>query len=167
MIAARDRDFDGVRAGSLTRVACSPRVEDDPSFRGLRLAAPARVALGAALDPFSSTSSRVIVCGALHLELDYLGLRGRLLTQIVLVAVSATTHRAFSARFEPAPNPVTSPARAGREPGAWPEGSIIQYFNPNLAEVLPLPEEEATYFVYATLGAHVSNVVRIELRRLA
>ena len=42
--------------------------------------------------------------------------------------------------------------------------TVNLYFNPNLATTLSLPEQEANYYVYATLGQYVSNVVRIALR---
>ncbi len=161
----QDRDFDRVEAGSLTAWPCSPRVDADPAFRGIRLTAPGRVTIGAAADPFAPVFARVMVCGALHLDFDYLGARGRFLPRIVLVAVSATTHRVFAARFEPVPNAIPEPPPDPPDPGGWPAGSIIQYWSPNLAELLSLPEEEADYFAHATLGDHVSNVVRIEVRR--
>jgi hypothetical protein len=162
-----DRDFDGVEAGSLTRNRCSPRVEEDASFRGLRLAAPARVVLGGAPEPFSSAFARMVVCGALHVDFAEARRRGGPLSHVLLVAVSATTHRAYAARLEAVPNPIADPDLGAPDPDGWPEGSIILYFNPNLAEALPLPEAEDAYLVYATLGAHVSNVVRTELRRPA
>ena len=162
-----DRDFDKVNARSLVEYDCSPDLE--ASFRGIRLHAPRRVKI--APDPrarYADVFARIIVCGAYHLDATYLDLRERFLHRVLLVAVDARTHAPFAALMEALPNalPVPDPFEGlGLTPQDLEGRSVIEYFNPNLAELLPLPEAEAEYLVYATLGSYVSNVVRIEVHR--
>ncbi|MCC6557366.1 MAG: hypothetical protein IT372_30820 [Polyangiaceae bacterium] len=161
--------FEAVPAGSLSSSACSPDMGADPDLRGIRLHAPRRAFLAPpARDPEGAPPARVIVCGAYHMDSDYLGLREQFLPRILLVAVDAATHRARAGRVEAAsagdlmPEPFQGVPLG---PGAFAGRSVIGYFNSNLAEALSLPAAEADYWVYATLGAYVSNVVRIEVRR--
>ena len=42
---------------------------------------------------------------------------------------------------------------------------ITQYFNVNLVQVLGLPEAEADYHAYVTLGPYKSNVVTLQVRK--
>lgn len=162
-----DRDFDKVDAGSLLEYDCSPEME--LSFRGIRLHAPRRVKI--APDPrarYAGAFARIIVCGAYHLDATYLDLRERFLPRVLLVAVDARTHAPFAAPMEALPNALPEPdAFEGLdlEPEDFEGRSVIEYFNPNLAELLSLPEAEAEYLVYATLGSYVSNVVRIDVHR--
>ena len=88
--------------------------------------------------------------------------------RIVLVAVDAADHRAFVGTMEPVANAIRVPSpldRMNLSPQDFAGRSITGYFNPNLAQVLSLPEKEAEYIAYATLGEYVSNVVRIQVRR--
>jgi hypothetical protein len=163
----RDQDFDAVPAGSLTDNACSPRIEDDPRFRGIRIAAPQKVALEGKPDEYGYFA-RVIICGAYQLDSNYLGLRERFLPRVLIVAVDLKRHLAFAGRAhtllnaEMGPDPFQGEMLNDRE---WKGRFITEFFNPNLVAELGLPREEADYAVYAALGKYVSNVVRIAVRR--
>jgi hypothetical protein len=161
--ALEDRDFDQVQAGSFLSCRCSPDLGGDRAFRGIRLAAPRRVLFteGERADPIDSSFARVIVCGSSLFDAGYLGLGQRFLPYVVLVAVDAATHRAFAGTM----TPVVPTWEPELPPEALAGRTIGNYFNPNLAAALGLPEAEAEYLVYATLGAYVSNVVRVGVRR--
>lgn len=159
-----DRLFEKVEAGSFLSCALSPRLDDDPSFRGIRLRAPGRVRFGGGAPVRRSrTSPRVVVCGAVCVDADYLGLAPDFLSHLVLVAVDAGTHRARAGTMEVIPNRIHD--RGPLTAGPRPDWIVTQWFNPDLGAVLRLPEAEAEYVVYATLGEHVSNVVRIDICR--
>ena len=67
--------------------------------------------------------------------------------------------------MEPIPNPDERPDDL-RDPSVETEGLLIEsYFNPNLAEVLELPERQAEYIVHAVLGDMKSNTVRIRVEQ--
>jgi hypothetical protein len=163
----RDQDFDAVPAGSLTDNACSPRIEDDFRFRGIRINAPQKVALEGKPDEYGYFA-RVIVCGAYQLDSNYLGLRERFMPRVLIVAVDLGRHRAFAGRAHTIMN-----AEFGPEPlegkmlsdADYKGRFITEFFNPNLVAELGLPREEADYAVYAAIGKYVSNVVRIAVRR--
>ncbi len=160
-----DADFDRVPVNTFTDNLCSPDVLSDLRFTGIKIAAPSKVALEGKPDAFG-TFARVVVAGAYRLEANYLGLRERFMPRLVVVAVDLRSHRAYAGH-------VTGLFDA--EPGADPYANMLltdadfqgrfisEYFNTNLAQVLPLPQIETEYAVYAALGAYVSNVVQIAL----
>lgn len=159
-----DRAFDKVSPGSLRAYDCSPDLDGDPAFRGLRVHAPRRVLFGPGTrDPLHGCFARVLLCGSYHLDANYLGLRGWFLPALVLVAVDARTHRAFSGTMDAVADAISRPDE-GLPDDVFARRSLIEHWNPNLARVLSLPEAETDYFAYAMLGDHVSNVVRIEVR---
>ncbi len=153
-------DFRVVVPGSRRRWPCSPALP--PGTLGIALSAPARVPLGPG-DATDDAFARVIVCGAYRFPSNFLGLREQLAKRLLLVAVDAASHRAYAGRVappgeDPGPDPYRGLSDAdleGQLSGGW--------FNPNLAAILPLPERPAGYWVYAQLGEHVSNVVRIDV----
>jgi hypothetical protein len=160
-----DRRFESVFPGSLQPYSCSPELPDDPEFRGVILAAPRVSPL--ARDPDTGAFARVIVCGAYQLDADYLGLRERFLGRLLVVAVDVRTHRPFAGVVRVPGGDIDPDPFAGRGllPSDFAGRSVGGYFNLNLASRLRLPEGEADYHVYATVGEFVSNVVRIEVRR--
>jgi hypothetical protein len=82
---------------------------------------------------------------------------------VLLVAVDAATQETFSGKMTAINNPVPPPDDI--PPGGATEGLLIEsYFNPNLVEVLDLPERSAEYIVYAVIGEIKSNTVRIRVK---
>jgi hypothetical protein len=152
-----DSDFDYVDAGSFDPNHLTPDVESEPRFRGIRIVAPARVALSGKPDRDRSFA-RVMVVGGCHLDSDYLDLRERFLEHILLVAVDCRRHVARASRIELIPNALEHPREPALAP--TPGRSAAVYFNLNLVRLLDLPEVEAEYVIYAMLGRYVSNVVR-------
>jgi hypothetical protein len=164
MALIQDRDFEEVEPGSLTSFRASPDLESDEDFRGIRIRGPARVSFGPRTrDPLSGAFAHIVVCGAYHFDADYLG--GRFLPRLVVVAVDARTHVARAGIMEAVPNQVDVPDPPGGAPPGFSVGSVVEYFNPNLATLLDLPEQEARYVVYAALGSFVSNVLVIDVRK--
>lgn len=87
---------------------------------------------------------------------------------MVVVAVNVRTGASWSAPiqepdFEPSP---PDPPESDPEPGVLRVESLsLRYHTFNLAEVLSLPAEEATYRVHVMLEKHQSNVVTTELKK--
>lgn len=162
---ATDRDFDAVIAGSFEPYAATPALPKDRAFRGIRVAAPARVRPGP--DPHEPTSpafARIMLCGAYHLDSDYLGLQEAFLERVLVIAVDAATHKAFVGRIITEETGIPRDEIAMASPPSEGTSSVMEFFNVNLAVTLPLPGSPADYFAYAAIGEYVSNVVRIEVR---
>lgn len=165
-----DAAFDQVKAGSLSPSPCTPEVdEDDFDYRGIAISAPTRVEfVPGQIDPMTGAFARLIVCGTYTLDGNYLGLREQFLERLVVVAVDTTHHRAYSSGVLAVQNPVSLPDPFDDEvltEADWAGRVVTGYFNPNLAEVMPLAAEEASYVVYVVLGRYVSNVVRIDVEQ--
>ncbi|MBW2523162.1 MAG: hypothetical protein JRI23_03265 [Deltaproteobacteria bacterium] len=166
----QDSDFDQVLAGSLSPSACTPPIdEDDFDYRGIAIAAPKRVEfVPGQVEPMFGAFARVLLCGTYTLDSNYLGLREQFLDRLVAVAVDVHRHRAYSAGVVSLQNPVAMPDHFEGlmlTDQDWEGRMVTGFFNPNLAEVMPLPAEEATYVAYVALGRYVSNAVRIEVVR--
>lgn len=159
-------DFAAFDATLMDETPCSP-VIDDPDFEGIVLNAPESVAYtpGDPPVPGSDAFADVRVCGTACVDQAYRGLHGRVHEEILLVAVDSATQQTYSGKMEPIVNPEERPADLGGGPVDT-EGLLVEsYFNPNLAEVLELPERPAEYLVYAVLGEMKSNTVRIRVER--
>ncbi|GAB4229327.1 MAG: hypothetical protein OHK0028_03370 [Deltaproteobacteria bacterium] len=147
---------------------CSPEIADR-EFRGIVINAPKNVTVGErGAPPWSASALFVPLCGTYVHSLGVdIGLRTDFAKSIVGVAVDAKTHRTFSGKImvdessrrpDPSPEKKLSPKEM--------EGRTIRgYFNANLGESLDLPDREAEYIVYATLGPYKSNVLRICVRK--
>jgi hypothetical protein len=163
-----DTDFDRVPVNSFTDNNCSPDVLSDFTFKGIKIAAPQKVALEGKPDKFGSFA-RVVVCGAYRMEANYLGLRERFLPRVIVVAIDQRSHIPYAGHVtglfnaEPGESPFD---KMPRLPDTAFNGRFVsQYFNTNLVQIMELPQVETDYVVYAVLGKYVSNVVRIALRR--
>jgi hypothetical protein len=161
-----DADFDLVSIGSYEDNLCTPDILDDTAIKGIRIAAPRRVALEGKPD-FFGNFARAVVCGAYRLPSNYLGLREKFLEELLFVAVDATMHEVYSGMLDLEPELDEFPAEPDEpiDDADWEGRSAIQFFNPNLVSILGLPQQEAEYIVYVCLGDHVSNVVRMALVR--
>ncbi|MCA9727304.1 MAG: hypothetical protein KC729_06440 [Candidatus Eisenbacteria bacterium] len=170
-----DPAFDAVTPGSFSDYPCSPEPADEDQI-GILLAAPDTVSYMPGT-PFANDTAfaRVLVCGYYYLPMNTLNLDGDLVEKIVFVAVDAESNRSFTGTMaeespeEPMPDPepsdeeppgpdelVSLPTPADEPIGGW--------FNPNLADILGLPEGAATYTVYAFLGPYRSNTVTIRVQ---
>ena len=149
-----DEDFALVESESLLPWPCSPRIEDDPEFRGIRIVAPQRVIFRGKGAP------RVMVCGGYHLPLGYAGL-AELEHGVWLIATDIEHDRVFVA---PAVRHGGEPTEHAPAPPPTANGAtVLEYFNVDIGRATRMPPQTATWFVYAIIGEAVSNVVAIEL----
>jgi hypothetical protein len=160
--------FDDVKLESTSEEPCSPASED-PTFRGIRINAPARVAFHRDR-PEGGGFARVPICGYYLLPVvTNPGGRG-VMQELRLVAVDVTSREQYTGpvakqRTETVPAPVDH-RLTDEEAAATAAGG---YFNPNLTRHVPLPVRDGLYDVHAELGTRgqpgyvASNTVRIEI----
>lgn len=91
-----DPAFEEVIEDSLLSFGCSPEIED-PSFRGLLIAAPEVVSYTPGdSDPITGAFAPVLVCGTYRLAYETLGLDGDFVESIVLIAVDEGRRETFT-----------------------------------------------------------------------
>ena len=145
--------FERLQLSTFAESACSPAVE--PSFRGLRLAAPSRIFL-AADTPFP-------VVGTHQVGASFLNRFHCMASEIVVVAVDTAAHRPFACNL--APQGLGSD-RSSYDASAPDFDFVVMcgWFNLDLfAWMTDLPRRSARYHVFATVGDVTSNVVTVEL----
>ena len=159
-----DAIFETAAIGSLLESECSPQI--DFMAEGIALRAPEEVYFRQGTAPKGRPFAPVVVCGAYRFRYDTLGLNGNFVDEIVLVVVDASTNEIHSGKIPRRATMARKPAPEKFDLTAQElaERLIGGNFNPNLAEAFPLPAREAEYIVYATLGPHTSNRVRIKVR---
>jgi hypothetical protein len=166
-----DSEFARIRAPTFSRSPCSPTVGDDRAFRGIRIDAPREVAIDEDdADARTGAFAHAIVCGAYRLDANYLDLRQRFLPRVFVVATDPARQRAYAGRLLGGPSQVEPPnplAHLDLAPEDWVGRVVNEYFNTNLVLILGLPPQSATYFVHATIGGYVSNVIKMTLKRRA
>lgn len=151
-IDPREWQFRAVPANSFVATPVSPALPDDPDFLGIRIDAAARVTFA------PGAPWRLVVTAALRAEDGRWGAPFPP-AWVLFVAVDAATHEARAGKMR-------MRRRRASVLGPPIPGGIVGYFvNPDLVEALSLPAVEATYFVYATFGDLVSNVVRVTVTR--
>ncbi len=158
-------DYDAVVAGAAEDFPTTPDILRDPDFRGILIAGPDEVPLDGP-EEFDGSFTRMIVCGALHIDSNYLGLREDFLDAVLLVAVNTSNHTPYIAPLPGVPNAIPLPdSLEGIEVTAsdWEGRSVVLFFNENLVSALGIPKVAAEYVVYATLGQYVSNVIRMRV----
>ena len=161
-----DAAFEEVTEGSYQYFECSPDI-DDPDFRGILLNAPSVVTFGpGSSNPLNGAFAPVVVCGAFVFDYSTLGLNGDFADSIVMVAVDEKSRRSFRGTMTGIENaePMPEGLDDDENESDFSEDIIGGYFNPNLAVILGLPEQEADYVVYALLGTFESNRVRISVK---
>jgi hypothetical protein len=89
-----------------------------------------------------------------------MNLRGHYIDHILYVAVNAKTHQTYSSKVESVPNAIPGP---DPDDGREPEMIVGEVFNPDLAELLRLPAEQAEYIIYAALGPFQSNSLTVKV----
>jgi hypothetical protein len=163
-VSATDREFAAVELNSLEPNACSPRPPDD-AFRGVLIRAPSRVTFKESerVGRFGAFAA-IPICGYYQLELAALPPCDDVVQAMRLVAVDVATGEEHSGHMVDAdpgePPPIEEPPPTAEEL----EGlSVGGYFNPNLADFVPLPERAAVYDVFVELGEFRSNTARIEV----
>jgi hypothetical protein len=161
-------DFGSIVTGSLVSNNCSPRITDY-EFRGILINAPETVCFDESTrEPLTGSFAKIIIAGAYRFKYDTLGLNGRFLESILLVAVDSTTHKVYSGKLRVFETPARQQyklADDGLSEDDFEDYIITEYFNPDISTALSLPPAEAQYVVYATLGPYKSNAVSINVRR--
>jgi hypothetical protein len=114
-------------------------------FRGILINVPRSVPPGAG----------VPLRGYLKLPYDYGGRGDRLVEQVVIYAIAASSLLVASGFVGLPGVTMDLPQATTPEPGLF----IGKYFNPELDELFAMPP--GRYFVYAALGEYVSNVATL------
>jgi len=146
-------DFNAVALGDHSENPCTPRIGKD--FTGIRINVPERVVAGQ--DQFA-------ICGTYRFAAEYVYSIPDIYDAIVLVVVDAERHRPFACNFvEPFSDEADAePAEPPEDPEWMKDHRIQKYFNVDLLRYLEgLPERSATYYVYALIEDHVSNVCKV------
>lgn len=148
-------DFNKVRMGMNEPNDCTPELED--RFVGIRIDAPEQVHLG---------HDQFVVCGTFQFVPEYVYSFDYMHHAIVLVIVDAVFHQPRSRNLKPPGTLLAQPRPAG--PFKRPEGIsnilIQRFFNADIWELFrSLPYRSTSYYVYAAIENHVSNVCQVEL----
>ena len=145
--------FERVRWDSFEESACSPPLPRD--FRGLALAAPARVSAG--------PDAVLPVAGAFQVGARFVNRFRSMANEITLIAVNTATHAPASANLL---RPDCEALPSGFSPSNPHLDRVVVcgHFNLDLFQWMKaLPRDPARYHVFATVGDVVSNVVTIEV----
>lgn len=156
-----DKMFDDVPLGSNEPTPCSPE-PPDPSFEGILINAPSRVSFeeGETVGR-REAFARIPICGFYRLSPPSPPKYPTIQEGMVLVAVNTETGERYSGTLAD-PDPVAPPPDTEPPPADVLADIVVSgYFNPNLADYVPLPAEEAIYDVHVELDEMKSNVVRI------
>jgi hypothetical protein len=159
--------FAEVEPDSFSEELCTPEIVE--GFEGLALAAPETVFYDAGQEnPLTGAFADIIVCGVVSLPYDTQGLEDVFLYSIILTAIDQATRKKYTGQLSQTGTSETDdPTLDSRVPMEIAEGEeivITDYFNPNLTLLLDLPEQDAEYLVYATVGPYKSNQVRIRVK---
>jgi hypothetical protein len=143
------------------RNPCSPP-PTDPSWRGIVIQAPSKVSFkrGAPVGETKAFAA-IPVCGVYRVDVPFPPVKSNLM----LFARDKKTNKIYSgpvielddSPFEPDPD--SRPLSAEDVKGM----SVSQYFNPNLADFVDLPEAPGVYEVHVMLREMRSNAVTIEI----
>ena len=166
-MAYDDPRFGQVTLNSRGPTPCSPRAPL-PSFRGILVAAPARVtfARGQSVGRLGAFAA-VPLCIYYCLEPARVKPHDNTIEALRLVAKDLATgdvHTGHIIDPDPkAPLPPDVAALAPPDRAALARMAVGGYVNPNLADYLPIPAAPAVYAVHVELEPYTSNTVRIEL----
>ena len=164
-----DEMFKKVELDSRMPNPCSPE-EPSPLFLGILINAPSRVFFKKGEKVEDGSAFAIIpICGLYMLQMSRILKYINVIEAMRLVAVDKETNWEFFGRVaEPIPGAPKQkyPALSREEVANMVSGG---YFNPNLAERVPLPEKSGKYDVHVELGERdsddfiQSNVVTIEI----
>jgi len=146
-------DFNAVALGDHSENPCTPRIEKE--FTGIRVNVPERVVAGQ--DQFA-------ICGTYRFPAEYVYSIPDIYDAIVLVVVDAERHTPFACNFQGpfSAGPGEESPPVPEDPEWMSDHRIQKYFNVDLLRYMDgLPERSATYYVYALIEDHVSNVCKV------
>jgi hypothetical protein len=149
-------DFNAVETGDHVRNECTPDLEK--GFIGMRIAAPQAVQLG---------SDLFAVCGTYRFSAEFTYSYTSITRAVVIVAVDAATGRPYARSLADDTGGDRAPVRREtphQDPDWMENHRVRRYFNIDLLRYLDLPRVDATYFLYALIEDHVSNVVSVRVK---
>lgn len=145
--------FERVGWDTFEQNECSPPLP--ASFRGLLLAAPARISAG--------PRAVLPVAGAYQVSGRFLNRFTSMVNEITLVAVDTATHAPRSTNLL-RPDHQAMPSGFSPSNPRLDRIVVSGHFNVDLFQwMTALPRDPARYHVFATVGDVVSNVVTIEV----
>ena len=149
-------DFNSVELGDHSENACTPAIEKD--FIGMKINAPTVVRSGE--DQFA-------VCGTYRFTAEYAYSFSSIHRAVVLVAVDAQRHDPYACTIG-VPSSIPSRPKSSpppQDPDWMTDHYIRRYFNVNMLRFMTqLPRRTATYYVYALIEDHISNVCRVDFK---
>jgi hypothetical protein len=161
-----DSMFSQVQLNVNSRNPCSP-AKPSPTWHGVLINAPRQVRFrpGNVVGETKAFAA-IPICGVNNIHLGDDNLTDEPLT---LVAVDKQTGHVYSGAVyvldpspvAPLPPDVAEKMRPEKIPGQY----AGRYFNPNLADFVPLPQKSATYDVHVQFRGLKSNTVSLELIR--
>ncbi|MDA1075652.1 MAG: hypothetical protein O3A63_12960 [Proteobacteria bacterium] len=155
-----DDDFKQVVLNSDVENACSPPVNPEEDFQGIRINVPTQVQIDPAEPAQDGSFVALPVCGFYQLDL------GMLITNstIWIHAKNMETQEVFSGLvFENDPGIEEPDDEPPLEPHEVAGQSISAYFNPNLPKYVAIPAEAAKYQVMVQIGEVRSNIVEVQV----
>ena len=160
LMAESDQKFQEVVLNSDTKNACSPPLDPEEDFTGIRINAPSTVVYNPDEPAADGEFAAIPICG--YYELDM----GELMKDSVIriMVKNMVTEKVYSGSLIEQ-DPGTEEPFPDDEPPLDPEEfagqSIAAYFNPNLPKYVSIPVEAGTYRVYVQIGEVRSNAVEI------
>ena len=161
-VALSNEDFKSVELNSDTQNACSPDTSGIEDFIGIAIQAPTEVEFDLDQPADDGSFVAIPICGFYQLDMADL-----LESSVIhLFAKNIETEQIYRGALLDE-DPGTEEPLPFDEPELQAEdlrGQLLSaYFNPNLAQYLDLPHEEATYKVLVQVGKFKSNVVDIKV----
>ncbi|MFY0570075.1 hypothetical protein ACN28E_40475 [Archangium lansingense] len=153
-----------VPAGTHLRTPFNPELEED--FVGLRIGVPPVVEFRPGdVSATEAAFTYIPVSLTYRFNVAYVIRFENIELNMAVMAVNAQTGKSYSGILEQRD---VAPRQHGLEgvPRARLERLFTtSYHTFDLAEILPLPQEEATYHIHMSLETHQSNVVTVSLRK--
>jgi hypothetical protein len=135
----------------------------------IRINAPEEVLFTAEADaPLDERTTSFVICGAMKMRaetLHELGVAGRELDALMLVAVDAHSRQSYAGAIAQLGTPDPMPEELEKHQPPMLGYTFTESFNPNLVRSFELPAIETDYDVHVELGPFKSNVLRVKLRR--
>ena len=164
-------DFTAIHPNSQLVVDASPLPpEDDFDFRGILLTGPAKHTLTAPgpADPTGTSDLRLVVCATITASLlDERNFakdgNGDLVGSLTFVVANPKAGQAWAGRMPLKPVRSRRDDMAGISDAEAAQTVVTRYLNPNLPDVVPMPNAAGTYHVHAVLGHWISNPITIHV----
>ena len=158
-------DFSEIPEQSTSECPCSPEIDWlDNEWRGIKINLPETVQSSGGENGFlNSETTRVPVYLLLQFTLDRLAKYDLEREGITLIFIDQKTGKSFVNNLFETNSSI--PTEADAIPEEEMKARVIRlYYNINALEYVELPDNEATYDVYATFEEFKSNVMTLEMK---